>query len=389
MTTLLTEWQASDPIDISDGLRAVLESTFEARVVTAGGGKVRAIPGGVVGSVQVGAERIVVTPKIGIDRVLFMVAHAADPYRWSPTASTINQVEDLVEGMGALLVQACEGLIAQGLLRSYRRVDRDAPYVKGRIRWERQARRFAPIPLAIRHDVHDDDIIENQVLRAAAQTIIRAGLGLEMARRVGRLWRVVEHVSPIRDPIDALDRVKWTRHNEHYRPILELARVILTGSMADLGDGDVPVRGFTLVLHDVFERFVRRALRAAAGVTIADFPESWAGGGLSLAQSGAIRLKPDLGVRVANSWRFVGDVKYKIDSGGGKDSDLYQALVYAVATGLPEATLIYAQGPAVAASHVVRHLGVTLHVRHLDLAREPGAVLDEIRNLAAAIRPAD
>lgn len=385
MTTLLTEWRPSGPLNLSPAVRQVLESSFEANTTSLADGRFRIRPGGVVGSVRVGDEHVVVVPKVGIDRVLFMVAHALDPYRWHDSTSALGQADDLLEGMAALLVRACDQVLAQGLLRSYRRIERDAPYVKGRIRWERQARRIAPIPLAIRHDVHDDDITENQILRAAVRAVMQAGLRADAARRVGHLWRLVEHVTPLHDPLVALDRMQWTRHNQHYRPILDLARVILAGSMSELAQGDVPVRGFTLVLHEVFERFVRRGLRAATGHSVSEFPDKWSGGSLTLATSGAVRLKPDLGIRIDGTWRFVGDVKYKIDSGPGHDSDLYQVLAYAVATGLSEATLIYADGPPGVTDHVVRNLAVTLRIRHLDLAQPPDHVLEELRKIARTI----
>lgn len=54
--------------------------------------------------------------------------------------------------------------------------------------------------------------------------------------------------------------------------------------------------------------------------------------------------RPHLGVRVGGRWRFVGDVKYKRDAGPGHEADLCQLLAYVTAMGLPEATLIYAQG---------------------------------------------
>jgi 5-methylcytosine-specific restriction enzyme subunit McrC len=152
--------------------------------------------------------------------------------------------------------------------------------------------------------------------------------------------------------------------------------------MADIGSGAVAATGFTLRLFDVFERFVRVALRESAGLTTDEFPDSWRGGELTLAESGAVTLAPDLGVRGAEGWSFVGDVKYKRDPGDGNEADLYQLLAYATATGLSTATLIYADGPPNARSHVVRHTGVTLQLRRLDLSRSPHDVLEQVKRLA-------
>lgn len=77
----------------------------------------------------------------------------------------------------------------------------------------------------------------------------------------------------------------------------------------------------------------------------------------------------------------MGDVKYKRDTGPGYEADLYQLLAYATATGLPEATLVYAQGPQSPMAHEVRHAGKRLHLRHLDLSAPPQKVLRQVRNI--------
>ncbi|WP_272026536.1 McrC family protein [Kocuria rosea] len=380
----LTEWETSGPLTLTSSQRHVLETRFDAVVRATGhGDEVTVRPGGVVGSVSVGGVPIVVRPKIPIDRVLFMTAYAADPFRWEENWSAIAGVDDLEDGMAALFVAACRRTLQRGLLRSYRTIDADLPMVKGRVRWNVQARRRAPLPVASRFQVHDDDITENRILREALAVLRHSRLtDLALAAGVDRLWRSLEHVRPLREPLVALETISWTRQNEHYRQVLGLARVVLENSMVDLAGGAVGTVGFTLRLHDVFEQFVRTALREATGLTETEFPESWRGRGLSLAESGQVPLVPDLGVRVGGQWRFVGDVKYKRDAGPSHEADLYQLLAYATATGLPEATLVYAQGPHTPITHDVRHSGERLHLRHLDLLVPPLAVLRQVGGIA-------
>lgn len=384
----LTEWETSGPLALSSAQRHVLETRFEAVVRATGhGDEVTVRPGGVVGSVSVGGVPLVVRPKIPIDRVLFMTAYAADPFRWEENWSAIAGVDDLEDGMAALFVAACRRTLQRGLLRSYRTVDADLPMVKGRVRWNVQARRPAPLPIASRFQVHDDDITENRVLREALAVLRHSRLtDPAFAAGVDRLWRSLEHVRPLREPLAALETITWTRQNEHYRQILGLARVVLENFMADLAGGAMGTVGFTLRLHDVFEQFVRTALREATGLTKTEFPDSWRGRRLSLAESGQVPLAPDLGVRIDGQWRFVGDVKYKRDTGPGHEADLYQLLAYATATGLPEAMLIYAQGPQAPATHEVRHVGKRLHLRHLDLSASPQEVLNQVRALAERVK---
>lgn len=103
----------------------------------------------------------------------------------------------------------------------------------------------------------------------------------------------LKRVRPLRDPLADLNTLSWTRQNEHYRQVLGLARVVLENSMADIGGGSVSTVGFNLRLHEVFERFMRTALREAAGHSLAEFPDSWKGKGLSLAHSGFVHVIPE------------------------------------------------------------------------------------------------
>lgn len=380
----LTEWKQSPPRQVPLGVRQVLETTFDARISTGSAPDDFVVtPGGVVGTVRVGDETVTVRPKIDIDRVLFMVAYANDPYGWEVELSNLGHVDSLVDGMAALFVRLCEPLVAGGLLRDYRRVDVDARVIRGKVRWDAQARRPLPLPIAVRHDVHDDDIVENRILREACQVLRRAEVSGRRAPALGRLWNALEHVSPLRTATDEVDRIHWGRRNQHYQAAVKLAGVILQGQMLDVRPGQVPVSGFTIKMHEIFEDFLRAALRTAWSAPVEDMPDSWKGRGLSLATNASVPLNPDLGWRDHSEWRYVGDAKYKKDSGSGASSDVYQALAYAVATGLRRCTLFYADGGQ-DQDLFIPAADKTICVRHLDLSAAPDAVLERIGREASA-----
>ncbi|MGO0575479.1 McrC family protein [Ornithinimicrobium panacihumi] len=380
---LLTEWAWSPSLPVEPPVRRVLEDRFDATIrMGSGPDEFIVRPGGVVGSVTVGQTAVTVRPKIDIDRVLFMVAYARDPYGWQDHISTIGSVDSLVDGMASLFVRACAPLTARGLLRDYRAVNMDDRVVRGKVAWPIQARRLLPVPIALRHHVHDDDTTENRILRAACQVLRRHHVSPRVAPELARLWNILRNLGTLPMPADAADKVRWTRRNAHYRPAVELAGVILRGQMADVVAGDVAVQGFTLVMHDVFEQFVRTALRNAWGASEIDMPDSWKGGQLTLDQANRVRLNPDLGWSPHGGWRFVGDAKYKKDdSGTGRSPDIYQALAYAVATRLPEATLFYGEGGD-DRDHVIHEVDKVVRVRHLDLAQSPRQLVAQLRGIA-------
>lgn len=384
----LTEWSTSGAITVSNTERRVLESVFAANITTCDvGSQVRVTPGSVVGTVSVDGAAIIVRPKIPIDRVLFMTAFSADPYNWEDTWSSISSVDDLVDGVVGLFLRACRAVTAHGLLRSYRHTQGDLRYIKGRVRWKIQAPRQQPLPIAVSYQVHDDDILENQIIREALK-LLRATTNPapSLAAELQGVWRQFKEFTPLPDPLKTLAALPWTRRNEHYRPVLELARTILENRMPDIDSGGVPVAGFTLKLPWVFENFVRTGLRFASRLSTKEFPDSWSKS-LKMDEGKAVSLNPDLGVRNNGVWTFVGDVKYKRDDGDGKNADLYQLLAYATAAKLGSATLIYAHGPRGARSHHVRHTDVEIKVRHLDLERSPSEVLRQLRSIAAADLP--
>jgi 5-methylcytosine-specific restriction enzyme subunit McrC len=376
----LTEWRPSEPIKVTGAQRRGLETYFEATISSAPGDDMFVVtPGNIIGSLFIDGSYVVVKPKFEIDRVLFMVAYTYDPIGWRDHWAQIAGAKDLVDGMAGLFVAAADKALSRGLYRSYRKVENDQLAVKGRIRWQRQARRAAPLPIAVRYSVHDDDVLENQVLRAVLAVLRLARLSdPAVASGIARLWRQFRDFSVLMAPLSDLSRLQCNRQNEHYRPLLGLARLILENAMADLGAGDVATRGFTLTVYKVFEQFVRTALREQWGCSLTEFPDKASAHGLRMDQAGLVGLKPDLGVRVNQKWVFVGDVKYKRDEGKGEANDLYQLLAYATATHLPQATLIYADGPRGLPHHLVKNTDVQLRMIRLDLTSTPDQLLAQL-----------
>jgi 5-methylcytosine-specific restriction enzyme subunit McrC len=180
--------------------------------------------------------------------------------------------------------------------------------------------------------------------------------------------------------------VRWTRLNEHYRPAVELAQLILTETEADLGAGQVAARGLVVTMHEVFEKFVRTATRRALGLTEHEFPDGKHAPALHLDDQQKLHVQPDLSLWVNGRCRFVGELKYRMDAGTGDAQHLYQTLAYATATGLPDATLIYADGPPTGSIHTLPLGGTRIHVRHLNLAASTNEILGQIRRLAQHIK---
>ena len=385
-TFQLTEWRSSEPLLLSSVQRRGLEELFQASIRSGPTADTFIVtPGNVVGAVEIGGALVVVSPKIAVDRVVFMISYAQDPYRWREDWASLGRIDDLVEGFAALFLRACDRVLACGLHRAYRSVEADEAQIRGRVRWARQVRRPLPLPIAVRYQTHDDDVLENQLIRAALASLRATNIrNPRVAAELARTWNRFRDLRVLQSPRHELRRLVWTRQNEHYRPLLGLARLIIEGNAADLTGGAVSAPGFTLSMPQVFEQFVRTALREQNGLSLTEMPDDPREHDLHLDSRRRLELRPDLGVRIQGRWCFVGDVKYKRDLGSGRQADLYQLLAYATAARLEEATLIYADGPVDDSSHIVRVTGTRLNLIRLDLTRQPREVLRQLERVKLA-----
>ena len=135
----------------------------------------------------------------------------------------------------------------------------------------------------------------------------------------------------------AVPTIAYNRLNRHYRPAVELARLIIESSSLELRHGEVTGAAFMIDMNAVFERFLRAALREALHLPERQWPEGERERRLTLDEAGRVRLFPDL------MWRsgpmrepiFVGDAKYKrIVPSGWPNADIYQMLAYCTAADL-------------------------------------------------------
>ena len=353
-------------------------------------------PGSWIGAVQIGGLAVEIRPKLPIDRVLFLLSYSLDKIDWLEGDFAYGEASSLVEAMSLVFAGQVRRTIKRGLLQRYRSTEASLPAVRGRLRFDAQLRqrlgRYPPVE--VRHDDLTEDVEENRLLKTALCHLLQLPLGSPVAvRRLRELERSVNHVSQIHPA--HLPEIHYTASNEHYRPAIELAELILRSSSVELKHGQSPAGALLLDMNNVFETFVVVALRRALGLSEHDFPQGLgvpASNGigarrLSLDEADLVGLKPDLSWWEAARCRFVGDVKYRRVGAAGIDHpDLYQLLAYAIAAGLPGGLLVYAAGEAEPVTHVVARANKELHVAALDLAGSPADILRQVDALAGCVR---
>ena len=374
-------------------LRVLIDAHIEVTPSPEDGRTYNFKPSSYIGAVNVGDLAVVVRPKIPIDRVMFLIAYSMDPKNWRRDSVNLTRDEDVLEAIVLAFAHRTRQAIRRGLLQGYRREEDALNTVRGRIRFGDQIRRRLefPLPVEVAFDEFTEDIEENRLLKTAihllGHTFIRSKDARREIRRLRPAFTTVGLGSYSRGGVP---EVRYTRLNEHYRPAVELARLIVEGSSLELFHGKVTGAAFLIDMNKVFERFLFVALCEALRLP----GHQWKSGArMTLDEDDRISMIPDLSwwpmgpVTAGGRPLFVGDAKYKrLEPQDFEHADMYQMLAYCTAADLATGLLVYAAGEHDPREYRIRHVDKMIEIASLNLAGTPEAILGEVRHLATIVQ---
>jgi 5-methylcytosine-specific restriction enzyme subunit McrC len=328
-----------------------------------------------------------IRPRLAIPRLMFLLAYAADQRGWKDVVAPFEQESDEVAAVASGFSWHASRALERGPIRGYERRDERRDGLRGRVRFADQIARGAglPVPLEVTYSDYTPDVLENRMLVTAASLLLRMPRVATLARR--RLLHVrsgLEGVRMLRD-WRGIEAPAVTRLNEHYRPAIALAALVLRHLSLATEAGGVSSTTFVFDMNQVFEDFVTAAfaesMRRHGGVVRPQV------GDYSLDRAGRLRLKPDIGWWSGDRCLAVLDAKYKaIDDGVLRHGDAYQMLAYCTAYGLKRGYLVYAKDTGTeATTHVVRNAETEIVVTPLDVEAEPEALLGHVAALADTV----
>ena len=387
----LQEWQSSPhclSIEQRDALRALLSSDkLSIEPVSGTGDDYLLKPASTVGAVETGDLSISIRPKLSIGRVLYLASYAMGAVDFREGGFDFEHRESLVEALVPALTRAARSAFGRGLLHGYRTEEEALHTVRGRVRVADQIRRRfgISVPVEVRYDDFTDDVLPNQLVKAAAVRLGKLRIRSPQSRLdLGWVAATLDNVSLVEFPPGGIPEVKFDRLNEHYREVVTLARLILRHTAIETARGAVRANGFLMNMNKIFQEFVTRALREELRLTedtLRSEGEVW------LDEKQNVRMLPDLSWWDGSTCTFVGDAKYKrIEHKTVPNADLYQLLAYTTALDLPGGLLIYAKGKPDDVVHRVRHAGKQLEVATLDLSGSIDSLRAEIAKLAERVR---
>lgn len=377
-------------VELSADLAARLSAATDGKVTfsaTARPGTWSMVASSYVGTIVLPDARLLVRPKVGIENLLLLLDAGMPEAGWRPEVFGYGATKELLPAFAAFFARTVDRLTARGLVRAYRPEADRLLALRGRIDFAEQLRRPAMVsPVACRFDEYTADVVENRYLLGAVDRLLRT-VGVDPhTRSVLQHARArFEGVVPVLPTVAELDRVVFTRLNEHYRPALRLARFVVENlSLADQV-GVSEASSFLLDMNVVFEDFVTRRLRHALRGQLVVIDQAK----IHLDQGRRVPIRPDLLFERRDEPVYVGDVKYKLTPTGiGRSGDYYQLLAYCTALGLPEGVLVYAQTDDADPDLeiVVRNAGTRLITYRLDLSGGPDDISAAVDRLAAWIK---
>ena len=128
---------------------------------------------------EIGDLSVLIQPKIGIPQLLSLACYAIGAYKpQDDRLFDFGERVTLPDALALALGNAARRAFTRGLLHGYRAREEALQTVRGRIRFADQIRSrygIAP-PIEVRYNEFTDDILENRLVKAAANKIGRLPL---------------------------------------------------------------------------------------------------------------------------------------------------------------------------------------------------------------------
>jgi len=335
----------------------------------------------VVGAVRRGDLTVRVTPKIGVVRVLTLLARAYGVTGLKIDSESVDLAADadLSSVLAMLFSLEAAAAMAAGPLRGYRTEDQTLPVLRGRLRMrEQHLRRFGlPVPLEVTVDEWTLDTDDNRRLRAATHRLL-ALPDLPPPARQG-LLRLDRMLDDVRVPPRGTRWAPWvvTRLNARLHTLLHFADVVLRHASVEHASGDTSTRGFVVNMAWLFETLITRLLdERTEGLA----PQNT----MPLDTAARLTIRPDLVWYGADGPVAVADTKYKLldEKGNFPNSDAYQLVTYCARLDLSTGHLIYAAGDPHPEPYEIVGTGVRLVVHAIDIGRSMEDVESQVDRLA-------
>lgn len=310
-----------------------------------------------VGVIQVNEITIEILPKV--DRgnqkhqkskwqqfLLDMLQECNWMQTWSHQKAFLQfKYNNILEAYLSIFLSKCRQLLRMGLVKKYRKEERNLFALKGKLLFNEQIRKnlIHRERFFTRHTLYDKNNIYNQVLSMAIQLVPTLTSNPDLKEQAFQLLFDFPEVDNIVPTHKLFERLTYDRKTEAYKEPISIAAMLLLNYRPDISNGNNNILALLFDMNELWEEFIYRRISMAAGddweIRYQNQRNFWTSSELGVNKV----LKPDLVVLHSNSQsKFIIDTKWKVpDNDIPADSDLKQMFAYNEYWGSDVAILLY------------------------------------------------
>ncbi len=313
-----------------------------------------------------------IRPKVQVGTLFSMLARVYQIADFDTQSISYSSVAEHFEFITAFFVKMVEDLATRGLHCRFETREDELIALRGKLLLTETVR-SRPIVRDRHWCAFADftpDIAENRILKLTCGMLTDYPFRCIPDLPV-RLWRLIHLLEPVSTAPQApqhFGQIIYCRTNEHYRPALSLARMLLAYLSPSGSAGQHPFLSFLVDMNKLFEEYVTVTLREQSkGATDIQIEAQKS---RSLDVAGEIAVRPDVVVYRGQVPCVVVDAKYKRAE---HNADVYQAVAYAHALRVHRVILAYPLSEALGqAQHLIRpDAAIEIRTEYLDLSGSP------------------
>lgn len=255
---------------------------------------------------------------------------------------------DLLEIFIYLFIKRFLELYHKQIHRQYEEMEDNVTMIKGRILFQQQLLRNGAFKHKhyVQYQEFTDNNLLNQIFNATMLSLRTLARNEDNKKKLNTAITLLEDISTIRLTETLFRQVRFSRLNEAYRPVFQLAKLFYYNRQPGMHQGDERTFTFLVPLNQLFEYLLYQWLQeglSSEGLRVTyQKPQYFLDDG-----SKTFLLKPDIVIRdeASSNIRMIVDAKYKNPISDSEvrlsESDVYQLLAYAVRYQCNQLCLVY------------------------------------------------
>jgi len=281
------------------------------------------------------------------------------------TANLQLKSNSILEIYIAMFLQEVEKLLHKGLIKKYRRHPENIPVLKGRLDFNRHitVNLVHKEKFFVQHTVYDRENILNQILHEALKIIPSLNPSSSLKSKLHNIKLNFPELPPLKITPALFNRLYFNRGNLHYKPALDIAKMLLLNYRPNITGGTHQVIAILFDMNFLWEEYIFRKLwqlqTADLQVSRQQSQHFWQGT-MSIKPSSII---PDIVIRKGDQvfildtkWKLVPDLKPAAE-------DLKQMFVYNLYWKCTHSILLYP------GAQYQRHTGAYLNFHSQELPK--------------------